>query len=87
MALYFVFLVTFIVFPGTFMDSYFDMLNSIDDKDKRASWYSILIILLFNVFDTIGRFSGGKFHLGGTTIMGASYTRSVFVATTTLIAF
>jgi hypothetical protein len=77
---------TFIIFPGTFYISNFKMLDGIEDEEERASWYSIIIILLFNVFDTVGRFMGGKFHLPGKTIITMSILRIVFVASTTLIA-
>lgn len=87
MALWWCFTVCFIVFPGTFYDSYFDMFSGISDPDTRASWYDITIILMFNIFDTIGRWLGGKVHLGGRTIMIASYLRTIFVATCVLIAF
>lgn len=87
MALLWVFIVTFIIFPGTFYDSRFDILDKIQDDTERAGWYDIIIILLFNVFDTVGRFMGGKFHLPGKTVMLLSALRSVFVITTTLIAF
>ena len=82
-----VFIVTFVIFPGAFYDSSFDMLSSISDKDDRNSWYQIINLILFNVFDTIGRFMGGKFHLSGNTVIGLSVLRSVFIATTILIAY
>ena len=45
LALWWVFTVCFIVFPGTFYDSYFDMLSGIEDEDTRTGWYDIAIIL------------------------------------------
>jgi len=86
MALWWCFTVCFIVFPGAFYDSYFDMLSGISDVDSRISWYDIIIILQFNVFDTIGRWLGGKLHLSGKTIIAMSYLRVVFVVSTALIA-
>lgn len=87
MTLFWVFVVTFIVFPGTFYDSSFDFLSGISNSTSRTSWYQIIIILFFNVFDTVGRWLGGKVHLSGGTVMLSSVLRSVFVVSTTLIAF
>lgn len=87
MALFWVFMVTFIIFPGTFYDSSFNFLSGISDSDERASWYQIIIILLFNVFDTVGRFLGGKVHIPGPTVILSSVFRVIFVVSTTLIAF
>jgi hypothetical protein len=86
MALFSVFLITFIVFPGAFLDSSFSMLNGIENEKERESWYSIIIILLFNIFDTAGRFMGGKFHLPGKTVMILAALRTIFVVSTTMVA-
>lgn len=53
----FVFLVTFIVFPGVMYASYFNFMSSWLNK---ASWYTTMINTTFNVFDTIGRSAGGS---------------------------
>ena len=86
LALWWVFTVCFIVFPGTFYDSYFDMLSGISDEDTRTGWYDIAIILQFNIFDTIGRWLGGKIHITGKAVMIGSYMRTIFVASCIMIA-
>ena len=45
-------LVTFVVFPGV-MDA-----TSVGFLTSR-SWFELMIVTLFNVFDTIGRYIGG----------------------------
>lgn len=50
------FVITFVVFPGTTLSTKFNFLGS---SPKDMAWFSVLMITCFNVFDTIGRFSGG----------------------------
>jgi hypothetical protein len=81
-------MLTFIIFPGAFLDSYFDFINNSDiEENKKTSWYFILLTLLFNVCDTIGRYIGGAWHLPSRVIIIMSVVRTVFALTTTLIAF
>ena len=88
LSLFWVFMLTFIIFPGAFLDSYFDFINNTDlSKDEKLSWYFIALTLLFNVFDTIGRFLGGSYMISTRTIVTSSLLRTAFAVTTTLIAF
>ena len=87
LALWWVFTLTFIVFPNVFLQSYFDFVNNWDiSSQDKDSWFFILMALLFNVFDTAGRYLGGAVHLPTKVIIGASISRSIFALTTTLIA-
>ena len=87
LALWWVFTLTFIVFPNVFLQSYFDFVNNWDiSSQDKDSWFFILMALLFNVFDTAGRYLGGAVHLPTKVIIGASIGRSIFALTTTLIA-
>ena len=84
MSLYFVFFITFVVFPGAFLDSHFKMMNNIGDTE--FSWYSITIITTFNVCDTIGRKLGGIVMIKPRTIYISSLLRTIFIITTIIIA-
>ena len=44
-----IFVQTFACFPGLTLDAKFSFCDS--------TWYSVIIVLIFNVFDTIGRYS------------------------------
>ena len=44
--------VTFIVFPGVNCSANLQFIDSF-------AWFSLLIVTIFNIFDTIGRFIGG----------------------------
>lgn len=87
LALWWVFTLTFIVFPNVFYQSFFDFVNKWDIPDTdKISWYFILQGLLFNVCDTAGRYLGGAVHLPTKVIVMLSIGRTIFALTTTLIA-
>eukprot|EP00343_Euplotes_focardii_P007156 CAMPEP_0205819138 /NCGR_PEP_ID=MMETSP0206-20130828/1382_1 /ASSEMBLY_ACC=CAM_ASM_000279 /TAXON_ID=36767 /ORGANISM="Euplotes focardii, Strain TN1" /LENGTH=307 /DNA_ID=CAMNT_0053112353 /DNA_START=439 /DNA_END=1362 /DNA_ORIENTATION=+ len=77
------FTITFVVFPGTQLSTTFDFLgNSAAD----IAWFSVLMITVFNVFDTIGRFAGGSIQvLSPNTVFGLTITRLIFIPTSVLI--
>jgi len=77
----YIFIVTFIVFPGVFFNSYWSFL---DNKTQRG-WYNISIITIFNVCDTIGRKLGGKYMISSGKVIAGSLLRTVFVFTTIMI--
>ena len=77
------FVITFVVFPGTTLSTHFDFLGT-SNKDK--AWFSVLIITLFNVFDTIGRFAGGyKQLLSPNTLFSLTVFRLIFIPLFVLI--
>jgi hypothetical protein len=87
LALWWVFTLTFIVFPNVFYQSYFDFVNKWDmPESDKISWYFILQGLLFNVCDTAGRYLGGAVHLPTKVIVMMSIGRVIFALSTTLIA-
>jgi hypothetical protein len=53
----FVFIVTFIIFPGTTNDTYLVFLNGINNEQ---SWFFLIMVFIFNLCDTTGRFMGGN---------------------------
>ena len=55
-ALFFGFTLTFTVFPGVVQDTHFDFMSSWNDED---SYFILNTLALFNVWDTIGRYSAG----------------------------
>lgn len=77
-------MVTFVIFPGAFLDSHFSMMNNIGDSE--FSWYSITVITTFNVCDTIGRKLGGIFMVKPQTVYLLSFLRVLFLATTIIVA-
>ena len=85
-ALTYVFLLTFVCFPGLADDSYFSFLAGNKEED---SWYNLLCILIFNAFDLIGRYSGGAscFDLPRKTVLVMSACRTIFILTFLLVAF
>ena len=83
LSLMWVFIVTFVVFPGAFFDSHF---NFMDNSSNEFTWYSLSIILTFNVMDTVGRKLGGLVKVPTPIVHALSLARSLFIVTTILIA-
>ena len=85
-ALGYVFILTFICFPGLSDDSHFDFLSNVDNE---ANWYNLLCISIFNGFDLIGRYIGGTScaDLSRKCVIIMSILRTLFIATFMLIAF
>lgn len=81
-ALSFVFLITLLLFPGTTADTYFVWINNMHLANGE-SWYQLVVVFLFNIFDTLGRFCGGKpkFDLSIRTVNITSAMRVLFIAT------
>ena len=78
-ALAYVFILTFICFPGLSDDSHFNFLSSIDNE---ANWYNLLCLTIFNGFDLIGRYIGGLgcADLSRKCVITMSIVRTIFVA-------
>lgn len=87
-ALWGVFFVTFIVFPGVSDDNVFYFLKDLKAKDLEA-WNGLVYVFIFNIFDTIGRYCGGvpklKMPQKGVIIM--SGCRLIFVMTFIMIDY
>ena len=86
LALAYVFVLTFICFPGLSDDTHFSFLSSIKNE---ASWYNLLCLTLFNSFDLIGRTIGGMAcaDLSKLTVLWMGGLRTLFVITFMMIAF
>jgi len=83
LSLWLVFTVTFVVFPGCFLVAGFSFTATSDgDKSKKLAWDSMVVNLMFNVFDSIGRFLGGKIMIKKHTVVMLSLARLVFLFTT-----
>ena len=79
----FIYFITFIVFPAAFFAPKFNFFN---DDDIRDRWSGILVLSIFNVSDTIGRYLGDKINISISTIIVLSITRGLLIISTTLIA-
>lgn len=55
-----VFIFTFVVFPGTALHTKLRFMEFIDDGNVRGAWTALLIISLFNIADTLGRWLAGQ---------------------------
>lgn len=73
--------VTFIVFPAAFIKAGFDFTKS-DDLTKKQQWDQTTVNLIFNLFDTIGRYFGGKIIISSRATVTISIARTVLVFTT-----
>ena len=85
-ALTYVFIATFVCFPGLADDSNYDFLAG---KDPQGSWYNLISILIFNAFDLTGRYIGGSpcADLKRVTVLVLSGLRTIFIVTFLLVAF
>ena len=52
----YVLLVTMAVYPGLAMNTTLTLLTNVRNS---TNWYNILVQIIFNFFDTIGRYAGG----------------------------
>ena len=86
LALTYVFVITFICFPGLTDDTHFSFLSTIKNEE---SWFNLLCLVLFNIFDTIGRWYAGHdcLNMKNRSIVTVAVLRSLFVAPFLLIAF
>jgi len=81
--MWFVFVLTFIIFPGAFFKSHLNFMEGMKDE---IAWYCLAMILLFNIMDTVGRKLGGKYSLSDRAIPLLSLARIVFIPVTIMIA-
>lgn len=77
-SLFFVFIVTFIIFPGAFFDEHFEMTDSFTNV-------TLIIILVFNVMDTVGRKFGSMVNLPDGVVYMLSLLRLALVVLTIVI--
>jgi hypothetical protein len=59
LALVVVFFITFLLFPAVITDDKLVFMNFIKNDDLRIGWTMLFYIILFNLFDTVGRWLGG----------------------------
>ena len=77
------FMTTFIIFPGCFLQSSFDFMSSLGDSE--FTWYSLFVVIAFNIIDTVGRQAGGICKPSNCVIYLLGFLRLVFIATTVYI--
>lgn len=82
----YVFVLTFICYPGLALDSTIDFLASSGNYD---SWHVLVIQATFNGMDAIGRFMGAVdcLMISNTNIKIQSAIRTIYLATFLLISF
>jgi len=85
-----VFTSTFIIFPGGFFTgpAMFNFMDTLvpggkEEDDTRFQWYTLMVITIFNVFDTIGRYLGGAIEMKAATVTIMGLLRTLFLITTT----
>lgn len=85
-ALIFVFILTFICYPGL---ASANTIKFMEDWTNYPSWHFLFVQTIFNLFDTVGRYAGGvpAMLLSNMTIKIASLARTVFLVTMLLITF
>ena len=81
-SLIYIFVLTFIVFPGVSGHTYFTFIDS-------GSWFFLTMIIIFNVADTVGRYCGGKpaFNIHSRSVVIGTAVRTIFAATFLLTGF
>lgn len=78
-----VFLITFLIYPGTVLNTHFDFLEG---NSSAKAWFNILMITIFSFGDTIGRFLAGPIQIFNSKTMNfLTYGRVIFVASAILI--
>ena len=85
-ALVYVFVLTFICYPGLASD---DTIKFMQSMNNYVSWHFLFIQAIFNFMDTIGRYMGGVscLILNNSLIKILSITRTIFIITFVLISF
>jgi len=84
----FIFLITLLLFPGTTADTYFKWINNMHLANSEG-WYQLACVFLFNIFDTVGRYCGGKpaLDLSIRKVNWGTISRVLFIATFLLTDF
>ncbi|CAI2368546.1 unnamed protein product [Moneuplotes crassus] len=77
------FFITFLVYPGTYLDTRFDMF---DDSASSKAWSNIILISVFSFGDTVGRFLAGPLKLfNSSNVIFLTVGRSIFIVTGMLV--
>lgn len=80
-----VFFCTFLIFPGVTNNP---MFNFLKDNEQANTWKNLIFVFLFNIFDTLGRFLGGKYQIfNPKTVIIHTLGRFVFIFTSFLIFY
>lgn len=84
MSIWLCYTVTFSLLPGAFYLSHLKMFSTLGDNEYTV--YTLTMIVIFNIFDTIGRQVGGFLHVSAGCCYLIAIVRVGLVATTILIA-
>jgi hypothetical protein len=85
LSMYWVFTLTFIVFPGLFFKQEVAFLKDNMSESNYGAWKTTMISFIFALFDTVGRSIAGKLILKKGPIIILSLLRAVFFVTTFMI--
>lgn len=78
-----VFFITFLIYPGTLLDTKFDFLKN---NSSSKAWFNIIMITIFSFGDTAGRVLAGPLKLfNKKNVIIFTLSRFVFVVTAILI--
>ena len=80
----FVFTLTFVCFPGLVEDT---ELRLLDGVPNMVSWWNLLVLSVFNFFDSMGRYLGGVLLASNRVVNTMALARSVFLGTFLWVAF
>jgi hypothetical protein len=87
LALAVVFFVSFCIFPAVITDQKLEFMHFMKNDDLRIGWTMLIYIFLFNFFDTVGRWLGGKpiGMISDKALFVLTYARVIFIATSFLL--
>ena len=85
MSLWFIFTLTFLIFPGAFFRA---QIQFTKDWGKNAfNWFTLLHLILYNTFDTVGRKLAPLYILPVNCVVLLSIARVTFFITTYIIGY
>jgi hypothetical protein len=84
-SLSFIFIITFVIFPGLIDAIQFEFWPSKWEKSYRKGWNDMANSLIFGIMDTIGRYMGGKIVWTEKVITILAAVRIIFILSTLAI--
>eukprot|EP00349_Pseudokeronopsis_sp_Brazil_P011167 CAMPEP_0202978220 /NCGR_PEP_ID=MMETSP1396-20130829/84718_1 /ASSEMBLY_ACC=CAM_ASM_000872 /TAXON_ID= /ORGANISM="Pseudokeronopsis sp., Strain Brazil" /LENGTH=175 /DNA_ID=CAMNT_0049717123 /DNA_START=1134 /DNA_END=1661 /DNA_ORIENTATION=+ len=81
LGVFFVFIVTFSIFPGTTNNTYLSFISP--DNTSYDAWVNVIFTTNFSIFDALGRYLAGKpmFLINDRLTLVLTYSRAIFIVT------